>query len=111
MGTLENLLLNTGEDLEITDLGITIKVREPTRLERIKARNASSSVQGYKELSEADKNEEFISNLIPYMIVEPKMTYDDLNKMPESKRIALVKAMVDWWNKKLSSIKEEVSNF
>lgn len=109
---LDKLILNTPETLEIPELSITLKVKEPTRKERILAKSeAVSNNKTWAQMDEQEKNEELFMRLLPMIIVEPKITYDDLNAMPESTRAVLIRAVSKWWAQKLTQYKLDIENF
>jgi hypothetical protein len=108
---LDKLILNSPDTLEIKELGITIKVREPTRKEKLIAKSEAMNSKGWSSFDENEKAEDLFLRLLPSMIVEPKITYDDINAMPESTRAVLIKAISEWWVKKIEKYKADIANF
>lgn len=97
--TLDKLLFNTPEDIEVLGLGV-IKVREPTRKERLDSRIEAKQTSYWDKLSDQEREEEWISFLIPKIIVEPKISKEDFDKLPVNVQEALAMAIANWLQKK-----------
>lgn len=97
--TLDKLLFNTPEDIEVLGLGV-IKVREPTRKERLDSRIEAKQTSYWDKLSDQEREEEWISFLIPKIIVEPKISKEDFDKLPVTVQEALAMAIANWLQKK-----------
>lgn len=97
--TLDKLLFNTPEDIEVLGLGV-IKIREPTRKERLDSRIEAKQTNYWDKLSEQEREEEWISFLIPKIIVEPKLSKEDFDKLPVTVQEALAMAIANWLQKK-----------
>jgi len=112
--TIEQLLLNEAVELNIPSVGI-FKIREPTRGDNLKSRTEASKISNWNTMTQDEKNEEAVLHLIPMIIVEPKITYEDLNKLSQSKIASLVDVISGFiYNriKKLSDERQELmTNF
>jgi hypothetical protein len=104
--TIEQLLLNEATDIDIPSVG-SFKVREPTRGDNLKSKIDASKAPNWSSLTQEEKNEEIVMHLIPIILVEPKMTYEQLNQFPQSKLTAIVEVISGFIYKKVQQLSDD----
>jgi len=107
--TLSKLLFNEPEVLEIPPFG-KIKVRLPTNGQRLKAYSLAKKKEYWNDLPDEERDAEFARNLIPFILEEPKITHEDLEKIPAPHLNAIVEMILAWLLKKDEELRKERQN-
>ena len=104
--TLKQILENPPVEIEVPGVGKFL-VREPTRKDRIEAREEARKLPYWKDLTDIEQFEEINVRIVVRTIVEPKMTLEDLQNMPLSKQTAIVDTVSAFHNKRILDLYEK----
>ena len=99
---IEEIISNQPRTLEVKGLG-KIKVRDPTKRDRMEATNEAIKMSNWEQLTELEKSVEIQNRVSLKMIIEPKITEEQylnssdikINKVIESISLDYTKRIVE----------------
>jgi len=112
--SLKEILDNPPYELEVKGIGF-VKIRDPTKEDRLEAREEAKKMPGWDQLSPEEQAAEIKKRVALKMLIEPKITIKDYMKAPESKIENIIDAIIIHYtlkfNKLIQERKEEIQRF
>jgi len=112
--SLKELLDNPTYELEVKGVGF-VKVRDPTKGDRIEAKEDAKKLPDWDKLSPMEQAIEIQRRVALKMLVEPKLSEEDYFKAPESKIENIIDAIIIYYTTKFRELtdkrKEEIQHF
>jgi len=105
--TLKELLENEPREVKVGNLGITVKVRDPTVQDKIDSRIEAKKHPLWKDMDELEQSTEITTRLALKMLVQPKISYENYKKSPSPRIDAIIEAVLWDWSRRLSKITDK----
>jgi len=104
--TLEQIILNKPREIEVEGYG-TILVRDPTKKDRIEAREEASKHPLWDTLKEEEQNIEVLDRLMYRIIVEPKLTEKEYFEAKETAIRDIIDSVILDYTKRLKDLSDK----